>query len=194
MRPPRAADPARGRRVRDAKPPFAIIAGLVASFSVFTLFATWLLDKLGLPQDLLRNLAIALLFVLAAILLVPQRGAARSSGRSPSSRASGRGGASAAASCSARRSASSSCRAPGPVLATITVVAANNNVGCGAILLTLAYALGAAVPMLAIALGGREALRTLRAHAQTVRARLRRGRSRSSRSGSSSTSTTTSRR
>src|SRR3954469_23080379 len=52
--------------------PFRIIAGLVVSFSVFTLFATWLLNKLGLPQDLLRNLAIAFLFVLAATLLVPQ--------------------------------------------------------------------------------------------------------------------------
>ena len=42
------------------------------SFSVFTLFATWILDKLGLPEDFLRNLAIALLFLLAATLLVPQ--------------------------------------------------------------------------------------------------------------------------
>ena len=52
--------------------PFRIIAGLVASFVVFTLFATWLLDRLGLPDDLLRNIAIALLFVVAATLLVPR--------------------------------------------------------------------------------------------------------------------------
>src|SRR5205085_2764373 len=54
--------------------PLRIIAGLVLSFVVFTLFASWLLDKLGLPQDLLRNVAIALLFVVAATLLVPQLG------------------------------------------------------------------------------------------------------------------------
>ena len=54
--------------------PFRIITGLVASFVVFTLFASWLLDKLGLPQDLLRNLAIAMLFVVAATLLAPQLG------------------------------------------------------------------------------------------------------------------------
>src|SRR5205823_10949313 len=46
----------------------------ILSFSVFALFATWLLDKLGLPQDLLRNLAIALLFVMAAVLLVSRLG------------------------------------------------------------------------------------------------------------------------
>src|SRR5579862_2442005 len=52
--------------------PLRIIAGLVTSFVVFTLFATWLLDRLGLPDDLLRNIAIALLFLLAATLLVPR--------------------------------------------------------------------------------------------------------------------------
>ena len=45
----------------------------------------------------------------------------------------------------------------GPVLATISVVAATNHVGLRAILLTVAYALGAAVPMLLIALGGQRA-------------------------------------
>src|SRR5437763_9035834 len=55
--------------------PLRIAVGLVASFVVFTLFASWLLDKLGLPQDFLRNLAIALLFLVAATLLVPQLGA-----------------------------------------------------------------------------------------------------------------------
>ena len=54
--------------------PLRIITGLIASFVVFTLFASWLLNKLGLPQDLLRNLAIAMLFVVAATLLVPRLG------------------------------------------------------------------------------------------------------------------------
>ena len=39
--------------------PLAIVAGIVLSFTVFTLFAAWLLDLLGLPEDVLRNLAIA---------------------------------------------------------------------------------------------------------------------------------------
>jgi cytochrome c biogenesis protein CcdA/thiol-disulfide isomerase/thioredoxin len=148
--------------------PFRVIAGLVASFSVFTLFATWILDQLGLPQDFLRNLAIAFLFVLAATLLVPQvallveRPLAAFSRLRPK-QAEGGGflfGATLGlvfVPCA------------GPVLATVTVVAANNHVGIRAIALTLAYALGAALPMLAIAHGGREAAARLRRHAQTVR-------------------------
>jgi thiol-disulfide isomerase/thioredoxin len=57
----------------------------------------------------------------------------------------------------------------GPVLATVAVVAANNDVGVRALLLTLAYAAGAAVPMLAIAYGGREGAGHLRRHANTIR-------------------------
>jgi len=52
--------------------PFAIIAGLVLSFTLFTLAASSILSALGLPQDFLRNLAIAMLFVLAATLLFPR--------------------------------------------------------------------------------------------------------------------------
>jgi len=148
--------------------PLHVIGGLVFSFSLFTLFATWILDQLGLPQDFLRNLAIAFLFVLAAILLVPraalivERPLAAFSRLRPRS-ATGGGflfGASLGlvfVPCA------------GPVLATVTVVAANNDVGVRAILLTLAYAIGAAGPMLAIAYGGREAATRLRRHATSVR-------------------------
>ena len=52
--------------------PFAIIAGLVLSFSAFTLFGVWLLKRLGLPEDLLRDIAIGLLFLVAATLLFPK--------------------------------------------------------------------------------------------------------------------------
>jgi cytochrome c biogenesis protein CcdA len=54
--------------------PYAIAAGLLTTFVASILFAATLLDRLGLPQDLLRNISIALLFVIAATLLVPQFG------------------------------------------------------------------------------------------------------------------------
>jgi len=148
--------------------PLRVIAGLVASFSVFTLFATWILDKLGLPQDTLRNLAIVFLFVLAAILLVPQAALVVERPLAVFSRFRPKGAEGGGFFFGATLGLVF-VPCAGPVLATVTVVAANNDVGLRAILLTLAYALGAAVPMVAIAFGGREAAARLRRHAQLVR-------------------------
>ena len=127
--------------------PVRIVAGLVASFTVFTLFASWLLDKLGLPQDFLRNAAIVLLFVTAATLLVPraalllERPLAAFSRFRPQRLGGGfllgAGLGLVFVPCA------------GPVLATVTVVAANQNVGVRAVALTLAYAIasiGTAAP------------------------------------------------
>jgi cytochrome c biogenesis protein CcdA/thiol-disulfide isomerase/thioredoxin len=147
--------------------PFAIVAGLVVSFSIFTLFAAWILDRLGLPKDFLRDVAIALLFVIAASLIVPRIGQLV---ERPFQRVS---------------------RAPvgdlgggfllgvslglvfvpcaGPVLAAISVQAATFHFGWRTILLTIAYSLGAAVPMLAVAAGGQ---RFLRPRAHRLRAAL----------------------
>ena len=40
--------------------PYAIIAGLVVTFVLSLLFVGWVLDQLGLPQDFLRKVSIAL--------------------------------------------------------------------------------------------------------------------------------------
>ncbi len=148
--------------------PIRVIAGIVLSFSVFTLFATWILDKLGLPQDTLRNLAIVSLFVLAAILLVPRAALIVERPLAAFSRIRPQGAEGGGFLFGATLGLVF-VPCAGPVLATVTVVAANNSVGLRAILLTLTYAFGAAVPMLAIAYGGREAAAHLRRHAQTVR-------------------------
>ena len=147
--------------------PIAIIAGLIGSFTVFTLAAAWLLDALGLPQDLLRNIAIALLFIVAATLLVPQLGdlVARPLERLARRPAGDLGGGVLLGvslglvfvPCA------------GPVLAAITVLVAKSNVGAEGILLTFAYALGAALPLLAIAFAGRGVAGRLRSHAELVR-------------------------
>ena len=126
--------------------PLRIVAGLVASFVVFTLFAAWLLDKLGLPADFLRNLAIALLFLVAATLLVPRLALWIERPFARLTRASARGGGGFLLGASLGLVF---VPCAGPVLAAVTVVAANNDVGWRASLLTLAYALGAAVPMAA---------------------------------------------
>ena len=91
--------------------PFLIIAGLAISFFVSTLFATWILDKLGLPKDLLRNISIG-----AALpdRRDPDRAAGGHLDRAAAlaALAPARRATSAAASSSAARSGSSSSRAP----------------------------------------------------------------------------------
>src|SRR5256714_9174207 len=133
--------------------PSAIIAGLVLSFAVFTLSAAWIIDRLGLPGDFLRNAALVLLFVVAATLLVPQLGELleRPFLRLTRIRPRGEGGGFLLGlslglvfvPCA------------GPILAYITVRAGSEHLNAKAILLTITYSLGAAVPMLLVALGGR---------------------------------------
>ena len=54
--------------------PLGVALGLGVAFAVFTLTASRLLSALGLPQDLLRNAAIAMLALVGVILLVPGAG------------------------------------------------------------------------------------------------------------------------
>ncbi len=147
--------------------PFAIVAGLVASFTVFTLLAARLLRALGLPLDFLRNLAIALLFLLAATLLFPAVARLAERPFLFLTRRSGNelgGGFLLGASLGLVF-----VPCAGPVLAAVTVVAANQNIGFRSVALTLAYALGAAIPMIAIALGGQRVAQRLRGGATRFR-------------------------
>ena len=147
--------------------PLAIVAGIVLSFTVFTLFAAWLLDLLGLPDDVLRNIAIVLLFVVALSLLVPQVAEWLSRPLQFLTRRSGGdlgGGFLLGASLGLVF-----VPCAGPVLAAVTVIAARRDVGLDSFLLTLSYALGAAVPMLAIAFAGQRAAHAFRDHAVLVR-------------------------
>src|SRR4051794_41894622 len=51
--------------------PFAIVAGLVTTFLISLLALPWIIDRLGLPKDPLRNISLGLLFFAAAALVVP---------------------------------------------------------------------------------------------------------------------------
>jgi cytochrome c biogenesis protein CcdA/thiol-disulfide isomerase/thioredoxin len=140
--------------------PYAIIGGLVLSFTVFTLSASALLTAAGLPQDTLHDVAIALLFVVAATLLVPRLGMAI---EAPLARLSRRpsgdlgGGFLLGVSLGLVF-----VPCAGPVLATVSVLAAEHRVGVRLVLLTLCYAAGAGTVLLLVALGGQRVTRRLR--------------------------------
>ena len=152
--------------------PYAIIAGLVVTFIVSLLFVTWILDQLGLPKDALRKVSIGFLLLFAATLLIPplgrliERPLARFS-RRPSGDLGG--GFLLGASLGLLF-----VPCGGPVLGFITTqtasLAGGKRVG-----LAIAYALGAALPMLVLARGAQRAatrMRGLRLHRPGLRAAL----------------------
>jgi cytochrome c biogenesis protein CcdA/thiol-disulfide isomerase/thioredoxin len=140
--------------------PYAIIGGLVTTFVISLLLVTWLLRQLHLPQDILRDVAIGLLFLVAATLIVPQFGELI---ERPLYRLTRRpagdlgGGFLLGASLGLVF-----VPCGGPVLAYITTQTASLDLGWKRVVLAVSYALGAAVPMLALALGGRRAAGAIR--------------------------------
>ena len=150
--------------------PFAIVAGLLTTFVVSILFAAYVLDKLGLPQDLLRNLSIGLLFVIAATLLVPQIGQWIERALARFSRRSGKHVDSGFLLGCALGFAFVPCG--GPILAYVSAQSASVNFGFRPIALAIAYALGAGVVLFGIAVGGQRIAAPLRTHALALRRAL----------------------
>jgi cytochrome c biogenesis protein CcdA/thiol-disulfide isomerase/thioredoxin len=140
--------------------PYAIIGGLVTTFVLSLLFVTWLLRQLHLPEDILRDVAIGLLFVVAATLIFPQLGDLLAK---PLYRFSKRpagdlgGGFLLGASLGLVF-----VPCGGPVLAYITTQTASLDLSWKRVALAVSYALGAAIPMLALAIGGRRAANAIR--------------------------------
>jgi cytochrome c biogenesis protein CcdA/thiol-disulfide isomerase/thioredoxin len=147
--------------------PLRIVGGLVVSFSLYVLFATWLLDKLGLPQDFLRKIAIVFLFLMAAVLLLPplalwlERALAVFSRLRPGNAG---GGFFLGVTLGLVF-----VPCAGPFLASITAAAAHESFGVRSFVAAAAYGIGAGVPMLAVALGGRELAGRIRRQAATLR-------------------------
>lgn len=155
---------------RRRRRPFAVVGGLVLSFSVFTLIGSWLLSALGLPQDALRWIGLVILGQVGLGLIVPAVGdlLERPFARLGAGRQHAEGGGFVLGlslglvfvPCA------------GPVLAAITVVSATHRFGFSAFLLTAAFAVGVAVPLLVFAILGQRLtgrLRLVRSQAAMVR-------------------------
>ncbi len=146
---------------------FSVVAGLVLSFTVIILFGTTILDALGLPDDLLRNVGIGLIILLGIGLIVPSFGTwlerpfARFAVASPQKTRSG----------FVLGLALGAVFVPcaGPILTAITVLGAHHHVGFSAVVLTLCFALGATIPLMFIALAGERVVERNRKLAQRAR-------------------------
>jgi cytochrome c biogenesis protein CcdA/thiol-disulfide isomerase/thioredoxin len=161
-----------GSATGSRRKPYAIVAGLVASFTAFTLAATALLSALGLPGDFLRNVAIGVVLAVALGLVWPRLGRLlerpfASLGRSrPSDTA---GGFVLGVSLGLLYTPCA-----GPIIAAVATVAATRSFSAEAVFVTLAYALGHGLVLLAIAVAARRglSLAPLRARATAIRQAL----------------------
>ena len=152
--------------------PYAVVAGLVVSFTVFTLSAAALLSALGLPDDLLRTIAIAVVVVVGLSLVWPRLGDLL--GRPFHALARRRPNDAGGGFLLGVSLGLLFIPCAGPVIGAVATVAATQSVTVEAVLITLAYGLGAGSVLLGVAIAARRgmSLRSVRAHAPVVRRAL----------------------
>jgi cytochrome c biogenesis protein CcdA/thiol-disulfide isomerase/thioredoxin len=164
VRPADPADRAGDRADGDRRRPVLVIVGLVGSFSFFTLASVQIIQTLGLPSSTLRNVAIAVIAVFGLTLLVPaiagvwERATARIPGLGV--RMSRPGVAGGLITGAGLGLVWTPCA--GPILGAITSLTVTAPGSAATLVLVVAYSIGAGLPLLAIALGGRAALARLR--------------------------------
>ena len=155
---------------REVGRPYRVIGGLVLSFSLVTLVGSALLSLLHLPQDAIRWIALAALVAIGLGLIFPrfEQLLERPFARIPQKQITTRAGGFALG------LALGVLYVPcaGPVLAAIVVAGATANIGLPVVVLTVAFALGTAVPLLFFALAGQrvtQRISAFRRHQRQIR-------------------------
>lgn len=144
--------------------PLGIVVGFVLSFTLFTLFLSALVKTTGISADALRILSIIIILIFGISLILPQfqvfmeRLFSRLSGKfAVSGNHEGfHGGVFIGLSLGL---VWTPC--VGPIIASVITLAATSSVSFAAFFITLSYALGTAIPMFAIMLGGRGLLQKI---------------------------------
>jgi cytochrome c biogenesis protein CcdA/thiol-disulfide isomerase/thioredoxin len=149
--------------------PLGIVTGLALSFAFATVALVYVIDSLGLPDDLLRNIAIAVLLGFGIALLVPPLAArveawiSRVVPAADARRREGGGFPSGLLVGASLGLVYAPCA--GPILAGVITVSASQEFTAGRLAVALAYALGSAVVLYGLMLGGRRLTRRLSRHA-----------------------------
>ncbi|KAA8728656.1 cytochrome c biogenesis protein CcdA [Corynebacterium phocae] len=140
----------------DKRRPYLVVAGLVVSFAALTLVGSLALNALGLPGSTVKWVGIGLLIAVGLGMLVPKLGewlqAPFDKVPKPyflQNKVRDRGGFAVGLVLGAVY-----VPCAGPVLAAITVAAATGEIDARIFGLTLSFAVGAALPLLAFAVGG----------------------------------------
>ena len=147
--------------------PYAIAAGLVTTFTAFLLAGAWLWGLLGIGKQHQIQIGAVLLGILALTLIVPRLGEwiERPLAFMTRRRVGDMGGGFLLG--ASLGLVFIPCG--GPVLAALTSNVARDRVGGWLVVIAIAYAVGAALPLLAIAAGSRRLTQSFRRHAQAVR-------------------------
>ena len=147
--------------------PYAVAAGLVTTFTAFLLAGAWLWGLLGIGKQHQIQIGAVLLGLLAVTLVVPRIGELVERPLAFLTRrrfGDAGGGFLLGASLGLVF-----IPCGGPVLAALTSNVARDRVSGWLVAIAIAYAVGAALPMLAIAAGSRRVGENFRRHAQAVR-------------------------
>src|ERR1051325_1957543 len=147
--------------------PYAIVAGIVVTFTLFTLAGAWIWSLFHIPAKDQIKIGAAALLVVALTLIVPRVGqllerpflflTRRRVGDAGGGFVLGASLGIVFVPCT------------GPLLGALITNVGSHRVGGWTVVVMLAFALGAALPLLAVAQGSRRVTASLRAHAETVR-------------------------
>jgi cytochrome c biogenesis protein CcdA/thiol-disulfide isomerase/thioredoxin len=155
--------------------PLGVVTGLVASFTFATVALVYVISALGLPDDLLRSIAIAVLAAFGLLLLAPAAAARAEAliGRLVPHRPGGLGGEGFGSGLALGLSLGlvyAPCA--GPILAGVITVSASQDFAAGRLLVALAYSLGTAVVLYGLMLGGRRLIAPLARRSAVVQPAL----------------------
>ncbi|HEX4735245.1 MAG TPA: cytochrome c biogenesis protein CcdA [Thermoleophilaceae bacterium] len=147
--------------------PLGIVTGITLSFTFATVALVYVIDALGLPGDLLRTVAIVVLLLFGATLIVPAASArveavlTRLAPR-PAHAKDDAGFWSGLVVGLSLGLVYAPCA--GPILAGVITVSASQSFTAGRLLVAFAYALGSAIVLYGLMLGGRRITRPLSRH------------------------------
>jgi cytochrome c biogenesis protein CcdA/thiol-disulfide isomerase/thioredoxin len=143
--------------------PLGVVTGLALSFAFATVALVYVIDALGLPGDLLRNLAILILFGFGITLLLPPVSARLEAWLSRIAPAPKAGDGDGFGSGLLLGGSLGFVYAPcaGPILAGVITVSASQSFTAGRLAVALSYAAGSAVVLYFLLLGGRRLIARL---------------------------------
>ncbi len=141
--------------------PFGLTLGVMTSFTLFTLFVSYLERILHIDANVFRLMAVVIIGLLGISLLFPALGARFEAWINQvlqplQNRLQGQGEGTGFGAGYVAGFSIGLVWAPcaGPILATIATLAATQSVSFQVILVTLAYAVGLGIPLLLVSLGG----------------------------------------